>query len=129
MMMNSEHDQQVFVLEWAERMAYQYAELALLYAVPNGARLPWKKDRHGQRYSPEAMRLKAEGLKAGVPDLCLPVPRQGFHSLYIELKQGKNKPTEAQIWWLDQLARQGHLAVVCWGAEEAIGVLREYLGI
>jgi hypothetical protein len=125
--MNSEHDEQARILSWAEITAAAYPELALLYAIPNGAKLPWKRDKKGKRFSPEAMRLKDEGLKAGVPDLCLPVARQDYNGLYIEMKYGRNKPTPAQIWWLDQLARQGYLAVVCWGAEEAIGVLREYL--
>ena len=33
------------------------------------------------------------GVKAGVPDLCLPVPMNGYAGLYIEMKYGSNKPT------------------------------------
>lgn len=125
----SEHDEQVRLIKWAKQQAHFCPELALLYSTPNGAKLPYHKDRRGHRYSPEAMRLKAEGLKSGVPDLCLPVARQGYHALYIELKYDDNKPSEAQEWWLGELARQGCLAVVCWGADDAIGVLQEYLGL
>jgi hypothetical protein len=64
-----------------------------------------------------------------VPDLCLPVPRLGFHGMFIELKTGKNKPSPEQAEFLDTLAEQGYYAAVCWGAEEAIREIKEYLGI
>ena len=66
---------------------------------------------------------------AGVPDLCLPVPAGGFHGLYIEMKFGKNKPTEKQRWWLEQLEKQGYKAVVCWSAESVIKEIITYLGV
>ncbi len=71
--------------------------------------------------------MKAEGLNSGVPDLCLPVARKGYNGLYIELKYGRNQPSERQVFWLDRLAAEGYLAVVCWGANEAIDTITEYL--
>lgn len=50
--------------------------------------------------------LKAAGLKSGVPDICLPVPSNGFHGLYIELKFGANKATEKQEDFMDGLRQQ-----------------------
>jgi len=127
----AEHDEQAAVIDWAQLMSGQIPELWLLYAIPNGAKLPYFKtrDKRGKEYrwSPEAKKLKEEGLRPGVPDLCLPVPRKEFHGLYIEMKDGDNKPTEAQTAYLDALAAQGYLAVVCWGAEDAVEVLTEYL--
>jgi hypothetical protein len=108
---------------------YPGPELRLLHAIPNGAKLPWLRDKRGQRFSPQAFKLKAEGLRSGVPDLCLPAPRKGYHGLYIELKHGDNKPTDDQVWWLDRLSEQGYLALVCWEADEAIEAIGEYLGI
>ena len=125
----SEHDEQVCVLDWAKRLEFQHPELELLHAIPNGAKLPYNRDSRGRRYSPQAAKLKAEGLRAGVPDLCLPVARHGMHGLYIELKHGRNKPSEEQVRMLDRLSEQGYLAVVCWEAEEAIETISEYLGI
>lgn len=125
----NEHDEQALVIAWAEREAALYPELNLLFAVPNGAKLPYAKDRRGRRYSPQAQKLKKEGLRAGVPDLCLPVARQGFHGLFIEMKIGKNKPSAAQVAFLDELARQGYYATVCWGAVDAIAAIRAYLEI
>jgi hypothetical protein len=125
----TEHSEQTLIIDWARKMAGIYPELGLLFAIPNGAKLPFTRDRRGRRYSPQARKLKAEGLRAGVPDLCLPVPRLGFHGMFIELKTGKNRPSPEQVEFLDTLAEQGYYAAVCWGAEEAIREIKEYLGI
>jgi hypothetical protein len=127
--MMSEHDEQAMIIDWARRWEFQVPELGLLFAIPNGAALTSHKDRRGRRFSPQAAKLKAEGLRAGVPDLCLPVPRQDFHGMFIELKTGKNRPTAEQVKFLDTLAEQGYYAAVCWGAEEAIAEIKAYLGI
>lgn len=123
----SEHDDQVALMHWVAIHAPSAPELNLLYAVPNGAKLPYR-GKGKNRFSPEALRLKDEGMKPGIPDLVLPVARKGFHGMYIELKHGKNRPTPEQIWWNDRLTEQGYLAVVCWGWKEAAQVLAEYLG-
>ena len=65
--------------------------------------------------------------EAGVPDLCLPVARGGYHGLYIEMKAGKNKPTEKQLWWIENLKKQGYAVSVCWGFEAARMELEKYL--
>ena len=124
----SEHGEQVVIFHWADMQASWHPELHLLHAIPNGAKLPYR-GKGKRRYSPEAMRLKAEGLRAGVPDISLPFSSKGYHGLYIELKVGRNKPTDKQAWWLDQLTQQGYLALACWGADEAINVIKEYLSI
>jgi hypothetical protein len=99
-------------------MARQYPELGLLYAIPNAAR----------RGPALASWMKAEGLRAGVPDLCLPVPRLGYHGLYIEMKrEGGNGPTKDQRCFLRCLGDQGYLAVCCWGADQAKRLLLRYV--
>ena len=125
----SEHNDQAAVFAWAALQEGRRPDLKLLYAIPNGAKLPWRRNQKGQRYSSEAMKLKAEGLRSGVPDTCLPVARKGFHGLYIEMKHGRNKPSDNQAWWMDQLTQQGYLAVACWGPQEAIDTLCEYLDL
>lgn len=122
----AEHDEQAAVINWAQLMAGQYPELDLLYAIPNGAGLRHSV-KNGRRYSPEAQKLKAEGMRPGVPDLCLPVARKGWHGLYIEMKYKKNKPSAAQEAYLNRLTEQNYLAVVCWSAEETIETLVDYL--
>lgn len=91
----------------------------MLYHIPNG----------GSRNELEAASLKRQGVKAGVPDLCLPVARGMHHGLYIEMKYGKNKTSDQQEKWLDAPAKQGYAVAVCYGFEEAQKVLIKYLEI
>ena len=112
-----EHDQQVTVMEWARVMEVECPELEMIHATPNA----------GKRSPREGGRMKAEGLKAGYPDLSLDVARGGYHGLRIEMKVGKNKPSESQLWWIDALNAQGYLAVVCYSADEAISEIEQYL--
>jgi hypothetical protein len=113
----SEHTQQSLLIEWSQLVEKQYPELRLLYAVPNG----------GLRSARTAAALKREGMKAGVPDLVLPVARRHWHSLYLELKAGSGRLSENQKRWIDLLSEQGNLAAVAYSFEEAKGILVDYL--
>lgn len=112
-----EHDEQSALFRWAFFAMAKHHELSLLYAIPNG----------GHRHKAVAKRMKAEGVRAGVPDLCLPVPRNGYHGLYVEMKAGRGRPTHQQQRWIDALACQGYKAVVCYGWQHAKNVIEEYL--
>lgn len=113
-----ESAEQAAVFQWAAYRTGVYPELDLLYHVPNG----------GSRNPIEAARLKAQGVKAGVPDLVLPVARGKHHGLYIELKRQKGgRLSDDQKKWLDELTEQGYLAVRCDGAEAAIKTIEDYL--
>ena len=46
-----------------------------------------------------------------MPDLFLPVGRGSYHGLFIELKYGKNKPTEKQTEWLKSLMNKATLSL------------------
>lgn len=81
----------------------------------------------GKRNASEAAHLKRLGVKAGVPDLVIPVARGGYHGLFIEMKVKPNKPTENQKQWIELLNNNGYLAVVCYGFEEAKKVIDEYM--
>ena len=112
-----EDSHQEAIFNWCAYQLGRYPELELLHHVPNG----------GKRDAAMARALKRRGVKAGVPDLVLPVARGGYHGLYIELKDVKNKPTEAQKWWLGKLEEQGYYTTVCYGWQEAVTVLCGYL--
>lgn len=89
-----------------------------IFHIPNG----------GSRNAREAANLKRQGVKPGVPDLCIPLARGGFHGLYIELKRNeKSKTTECQHYWLNRLSEEGYLALVCYGADEAICQIDRYV--
>ena len=116
----SESVEQTRLFQWAKMQSAAYPEIGLLFHIPNG----------GKRYAATAKRLKAEGVKAGVPDLFLPVARGGEHGLFIELKKEHgNKATEKQNEWLDALRKQGYTAAVCYGWYEAARLIYLYLGI
>lgn len=113
----SESAEQQNLLRWSLWAEAKYPELCLLYHVPN----------EGKRSRAAGGRLKAEGLKPGVPDLCLPVARGGFHGLYIELKAQGGKVTANQEKWIAELTAQGYLAKVCVGFESAQQLIESYL--
>jgi hypothetical protein len=114
---DSEHAEQAALFRRAEFARPRLPELALLHAIPNG----------GHRHKATAARLKAEGVKRGVPDVCLPVARNGAHGLYIELKTERGKPTPEQLGWIRALRRQGFAAEVCHGWESARSMIEHYL--
>lgn len=114
-----EHDEQKALFEWADAMQGEHPELAMLFSIPNG----------GARHPAVAAQLKAEGVKAGVPDCFLAVRRGKFGGLFLELKRANhsNGPTAAQREWIDALRRYGYSACVCYGAQEAISTIMAYL--
>ena len=114
----TESEEQQALFRWAAYEAGMYPELKLLYHVPN----------EGQRSRATGGRMKCEGLKSGVPDICLPVPRDGFHGLYIELKRTKGgRITVEQAEWLENLAAEGYYACICKGWEKASELIVQYL--
>lgn len=113
----SEDEEQQKVIRWAQLMCNAYPDLELLYHVPNG----------GSRNRAEAAKLKRMGVRAGVPDLVLPAPHAGYAGLYIEMKVGENRASKSQREWLEKLTLRGYLALVCYGGNEAIDALEEYV--
>ena len=113
----SEHDEQKTLFNWAAYANGRYPELNLMFAIPNG----------GHRHKAVAAKMKAEGVKAGVPDILLPVPRGGHHGLFVEMKHGRNKASEKQLRWIEKLAEQGYLAIICYGFEDAQENITSYL--
>lgn len=113
----SEHEHQVALFAWADQHTHRWRELALLFAIPNG----------GKRGKAVAGKLKAEGVKRGVPDICLPVPRAQFHALFVELKRIGGKPDERQLEWRAELRAQGNRAEIVEGWHAARDLLVRYL--
>lgn len=95
-----------------------YPELNFLYHVPNG----------GFRNKATAGKLKAEGVKSGVPDLCLPAPRYPYHGLYVEMKRTKGgQVSKDQREWLDFLKSQNYKIAVAKGCDEAFNIIMDYI--
>lgn len=114
----TEAEEQRRLFEWAAYSINRYPALRLMYAVPNG----------GSRNPIEARHLKEQGVKAGVPDICLPVPARHHTALYIELKRTQGgRVSEVQKKFMHELNKVGCLAVVAYGFEDARRIILEYL--
>ena len=57
------------------------------------------------------------------------VPRNGYHGLFIELKTSTGRLADVQAQWIKKLNEQNYLAVVCYGLDDAMDVVRKYLGM
>lgn len=110
-----EHNIQTSCVKWFRLQYPQYANL--LYAVPNGS----YKSRAA------AGMMKAEGLTAGVADLCLALPRGRFGALYIEMKQRGNYQQQNQKEWQRLCEKNGNIYKVCHTIEEFMITVNEYL--
>ena len=114
----TEHDEQVALFRWAALNEWHEPRLELLYAIPNG----------GARHPAVAGKLKAEGVKPGVPDVCLPVAAGGYQGLYLELKRVRGGSVQAaQARWNRMLIREGYRAVVARGWVAAAQAICEHL--
>lgn len=116
----TEHAHQSALFCWAALPATQrlWPCLKLMFAVPNG----------GERNKIVAAKMKAEGVKAGVLDIFLPVPSKGFHGLFIEMKVGRNKPTPGQVDFACAVSDLDYCCVLCYSWEGAREQILKYLG-
>lgn len=83
----------------------------------------------GGRSLAEGAKFKRMGVKAGIPDIILPMARSSYHGLVIELKRPDGKPNDVrpeQQDWLDWFKKQGWCVHVAYGFEDAKRILREY---
>lgn len=88
----------------------------------------WTHVANERKSSPQAgARLKAKGVKSGVPDVLIFEPRGVFVGLAIELKIEPNKPSDNQILWLNNLREKGWATTVCYSIDETLDVVDNYL--
>lgn len=112
---------QINVIKWSQQPSIRskWPELALLYHIKN------ETTEGRERVAVD----RAMGVKKGVPDLCLPVPRGKYHGLYVELKNETGRTSEAQEWWGEKLLGQGYMWEVCHGWQSAVRVLEWYMSL
>ena len=111
---------QTQVVEWS-RWAFKanparYPHLEMLHCSLNGVKLS----------GTQAKIAKGQGMLSGVPDLFLPVPKNGYHGLFIEMKSEKGRVTENQHWFLTNADSLGYKTAVCYSAKEAISAIQAY---
>lgn len=89
--------------------------------------MAFKIANEGKRSIIKGAILKAEGLKAGVPDIFIAYPVGKYHGLFIEFKVAKSKPTEAQMLMMLRFEAQGYLCRIAFSLEEAVDLTSLYL--
>lgn len=111
--------QQRVIKWWADWCATKGLPECVLMAFP----------LQGKRSRANGARMKAEGMRAGTPDLLLAVARNDYHGLWVEMKRprpkGRLEVTQHEM--LSALNKQGYAAVACFGFDEAISVVSRYL--
>lgn len=80
----------------------------------------------GARTARNGARMKAEGMRRGLPDLLLAVARGTHHGLWIEMKTAKGYVNPHQKAMLASLAKQGYLTQVCRSTDEAEAAICHY---
>ena len=105
----SEHIIQRESVQWIR----QYTPY-LVYAIPNG----------GKRGRLEAMRLQAEGVTAGMPDLHLPELR-----LWIEMKTPTGTVSPVQKAMHERLRAGGQTVVVCRSVDHLVDEVTLQMGV
>lgn len=117
----SERAQQIALFAWAAlpEIKAMCPGIENMFAIPNG----------GERNLKVASNLKAEGVRAGVADVFLPVALFGWHGLWIEMKWGTNKPTPEQNDFLSRMENLEYRTAVCYSFERAkAAILAYYIG-
>lgn len=67
------------------------------------------------------------GVRAGVPDYFLAVPRGIKHGLFVEMKKAKGRIYPEQIAFHQDLQAQGYSVAVCYSTAEAMAAIEFYL--
>lgn len=98
--------------------------LPWIFAIPNG----------GKRDKIAAGKLKAEGVKPGVPDIFVPITTPKYAGLFIEMKRdkstGKTKgrvASKTQSPYHDYLKSAQYAVAVCYTWREAVATLKTYM--
>lgn len=95
---------------------FAYPQL-IIFSIPNG----------GSRNVIEAVRLKDEGLLAGVSDLFIPKPNRISAGLFIEMKAPGGKPTLSQVSFMQKMLSLGYECKICHSFDEFREVVDNYL--
>lgn len=107
----SEHQLQTLVLE---HLRLRAVPNAFWFAIPNAAR----------RTFGTASRMKAEGLTAGIADICIML--EGGRTLWLELKSGKGRQSDHQKGFQAICDRLGHTYLLARSLDEVIGQLKAF---
>jgi len=117
----SEAHHQAALFEWARNpvILKAYPSIDLLEGTLNGVRLTVA----------QSGKAKAAGMLKGVHDVRLPVARGGYFGLSIEMKFGRNKMTDEQVWYANRLTQEGWSVHTAWDWITARDTIVWYFGL
>jgi hypothetical protein len=127
-----EHEEQVRLFRWIDSFRnlylidplkyYSLKHFDMFYAIPNG----------GKRNIKTAMKLKAEGVRAGILDIrndcSFSYEGKTYKGLSIEMKHGKNTLSKEQKEWSKKFSENGFKVIVCYSWIEAKEEIKKYYG-
>ena len=113
-----EQAEQIALMNWASlvKVGEQYLS-DLLVHIPNG----------GARSAVEGAIFKRMGVKAGIPDVLLPMRTEAYGAGWWELKVDRRKPSDDQLRWHATLRAMGHYVQTYWHWHEAANDILRYL--
>lgn len=112
-----EESEQTLFFDYCRAMSSRHPAYSLAFHIGNERKASIQR----------RMAMKRAGVRKGVPDICVPVSNDKYHSLYIEMKIKPNKVSPEQSEFLRHLNACGNYAVVAWSGSEAIELLEKYL--
>lgn len=112
---NPEMRAQIMLFEW---ISFHPHIAPFCFSIPN--------ERKASRF--HGALLKQMGLRPGASDVFVAIPRGDFHGMFLELKEGRNKPNDRQLKFMDDMRSQGYYCVWKTGFEKARLAITEYLG-
>lgn len=113
---DEEHQLQKSCVQWFT-LKYPYLK-GRLFAVPNG----------GRRDKTTGLKLKQEGVIAGVSDLILLKSNRHFGALLIEMKSKDGEQSASQKWWQSVVCAEGEYKyVVCRSLDDFMREVNDYL--
>lgn len=114
----SEHQEQVALFDFIRLHEERFPVLKTVFSIPNG----------GHRHIKVAKKMKAEGVLAGVWDVFVPVPMDEYCGMFIEMKFGKNKLSENQEQFRENIGKV-YKWEVCYSWLEAAKAIVGYLDL
>jgi hypothetical protein len=111
----SESRIQTLMYVWFQNSYRQYGKLFI------------KVTNEGKRTAREGMRLKGEGLRPGVPDIFIALPRGPYAGLWIEVKRPGEAPRANQVQMIETLTAQGYRVEVVTSLATFQELINEYL--
>ncbi|HIH9386906.1 TPA: VRR-NUC domain-containing protein [Yersinia enterocolitica] len=114
----AETEEQAALIAWADKTVIDGICIGdYLIHIPN-------EGKCGPKAARDAKRL---GLRKGVPDLFLALPRGGYAGLWIEMKADKGVLMGEQAEWISRLTIEGYAAKVCYGFKRTQAQIQYYL--